>query len=177
MKLLVKSASFSTDNGQKSRFFCSYRISNNKNFIPKYLDNALKVLLKLHEHRGDRIGERKLLWTILWGSRAGNHCWSKIGNWRGKSFCCYDNSDVIATLMMTNFHLNTTVVAIFPNVCLWRRSLYTYYRYHILDEIVHHKFSSKKYCKWPNKPPFANKCSLSNKYPLCTVNILLDAPL
>ena len=25
--------------------------------------------------------------------------------------------------MMTNFHLNTTVVAIFPNVCLWRRSL------------------------------------------------------
>ena len=38
-------------------------------------------------------------------------------------FRCYDNSDVIATLMMTNFHLNTTVVAIFPNVCLWRRSL------------------------------------------------------
>ena len=46
--------------------------------------------------------------------------WSKIGN---GSFRCYDNSDVIATLMMTNFHLNTTVVAIFPNVCLWRRSL------------------------------------------------------
>ena len=40
-----------------------------------------------------------------------------------KLFRCYDNSDVIATLMMTNFHLNTTVVAIFPNVCLWRRSL------------------------------------------------------
>ena len=40
-----------------------------------------------------------------------------------ESFRCYDNSDVIATLVMTNFHLNTTVVAIFPNVCLWRRSL------------------------------------------------------
>ena len=40
-----------------------------------------------------------------------------------ESFRCYDNSDVIATLMMTNFHLNTTVVAIFPNVCLWRSSL------------------------------------------------------
>ena len=40
-----------------------------------------------------------------------------------ESFRCYDNSDVIATLMMTNFHLYTTVVAIFPNVCLWRRSL------------------------------------------------------
>ena len=30
-----------------------------------------------------------------------------------ESFRCYDNSDVIATLM----------VAVFPNVCLWRRSL------------------------------------------------------
>ena len=40
-----------------------------------------------------------------------------------ESFRCYDNSDVIATLVMTNFHLNTTVVAIFPNVCLWRHSL------------------------------------------------------
>ena len=56
--VIYKSASFSTDNGQKSRFSFSYRISNNKNFIPKYLDNALKVLLKLHEHRGDRIGEK-----------------------------------------------------------------------------------------------------------------------
>ena len=61
MKLQVKSASFSTDNNQTSRFSFSYRISNNKNFIPKYLDNALnmpKVLLKLHERRGDRIGEK-----------------------------------------------------------------------------------------------------------------------
>ena len=39
------------------------------------------------------------------------------------SFRCYDSSNVIATLMMTNFHLNTTDVAIFLNVCLWRRSL------------------------------------------------------
>ena len=38
------------------------------------------------------------------------------------SFRCYENLDVIATLIMTNFHLNTTVVAIFPNVCLWRLS-------------------------------------------------------
>ena len=39
------------------------------------------------------------------------------------SFRCYDSSSVIATMMMTNFHLNTTDVAMFPNVCLWRRSL------------------------------------------------------
>ena len=57
-----------------------------------------------------------LLGTIL-------HCTSWNGlfpvvNWgggggRGESFRCYDNSDVVATLMMTNFHFNTTAVAIF----------------------------------------------------------------
>ena len=41
------------------------------------------------------------------------------------SFRCCDNSDVIATLIMANFHLNTTVVTIFPNACLWRLSLYS----------------------------------------------------
>ena len=41
------------------------------------------------------------------------------------SFRCYDSSDVIATLMMTNFYLNRTEVAIFPNVCLRRRSIYS----------------------------------------------------
>ena len=41
------------------------------------------------------------------------------------SFRCYDNSGVIATLIMTNFHLNKTVVASFPNACLWRHSLYS----------------------------------------------------
>ena len=35
------------------------------------------------------------------------------------SFRCYDNSGVIATLIMTNFHLNKTVVANFPNACLF----------------------------------------------------------
>ena len=41
------------------------------------------------------------------------------------SFRCYGNSDVIATLTMTNFHLNTTVVAIFPNAYFWRHSLHS----------------------------------------------------
>ena len=40
-----------------------------------------------------------------------------------ESFRCYENFDVIATPIMTNFQLNTTVVAIFPSVCLGRRSL------------------------------------------------------
>ena len=37
----VRSASFSTDNGQTSRFSFSYSISYDKNFTPKYLDYAL----------------------------------------------------------------------------------------------------------------------------------------
>ena len=78
-------------------FYC------NKNFIPKYLDNALKVLLKLREHRGDRIGEKSSCERFCKVPRAENHCWSKIGNERGESFRCYDNSDVIATLIITNF--------------------------------------------------------------------------
>ena len=41
VKLHVKSASFSTDNHQTTRFYIFYRISNHKNFAPKYLDNAL----------------------------------------------------------------------------------------------------------------------------------------
>ena len=39
------------------------------------------------------------------------------------SFRCYDNSDVIATRNKFSSLSNTTVVTIFPNVCLWRRSL------------------------------------------------------
>ena len=41
VKLYVKSASFSTDNGQTSRFSFCYRIFNGKNFIANYLDKAL----------------------------------------------------------------------------------------------------------------------------------------
>ena len=42
VKLHVKSASFSADTSRTSRLSIFYRISNHKNFIPKYLDNALK---------------------------------------------------------------------------------------------------------------------------------------
>ena len=37
----VKSASFSTDDSRTSRLSVFYCISNHKNLIPKYLDNAL----------------------------------------------------------------------------------------------------------------------------------------
>ena len=116
----VKSASFCTDSGQTSRFFFSYRISNNRNFIPKYLDNALKVFLNFTNIKA----------TVLEKNAPVNdfvrfpvpRIIAEVKQIMG-SFRCYDSSNVIATLMMTNFHLNTTDIAIFPNVCLWRRSL------------------------------------------------------
>ena len=108
-KLHVKSASFSTDNGQTSRFSFSYRISYDENFIPKYFDNALT----LHEHRGDRSREKSSCERFCKVPNAEKYRWSKIGNgvisslWQLR--CHW-------TLVMKNFHLNTTVVAIFPNV-------------------------------------------------------------
>ena len=42
------------------------------------------------------------------------------------SFRCYDSSDVIAILIMTNFPLSYLIQLwwqFFPNACLWRRSL------------------------------------------------------
>ena len=41
------------------------------------------------------------------------------------SFRCYDNPDVIVTMIMTNFHLYLIQLwwQFFPNVCLWQRGL------------------------------------------------------
>ena len=44
-------------------------------------------------------------------------------NSRMASFCWYDNPDVIPTVIKFSSMSNTTVVAIIPNLCLWRRSL------------------------------------------------------
>ena len=46
MKLHLKGASFSTDNGLKTRFSSFYSISNHKNFIPEYLVHALTDFAK-----------------------------------------------------------------------------------------------------------------------------------
>ena len=83
----------------------------------------LQISLKLHEHRG-HYWTKKLPWTILeeqfpvpWNTAA-----SKIGNsvisllWQLRCRCNPDH-DKFSSLS------NTTVVAIFPNVCLWRGSL------------------------------------------------------
>ena len=102
---------------QDCQFF--HRISGHKMFIPKYLDNALK----LHEYRGG-YWRKKLPWTILKEHFPvpRNTAASKIGNgvisllWQLRCHCNPDHNKFSSLS-------NTTVVSIFPNLCLWRRSL------------------------------------------------------
>ena len=121
VKLHVKSASFSTDNSQTSTPF--FTVSNQKNFIPKYSIKLLQISLKLHEHRG-RYWRKKLPCSILEeqflvprytaASKIGNSVISLL--WQLRCRCNPDHNKFSSSS-------NTTVVAIFPKLCLWRRSL------------------------------------------------------
>ena len=83
----------------------------------------LQISLKLHEHRGG-YWRKKLPWTILEEQFPvpRNIAASKIGNgvisllWQLQCHCNPDHNK-FSTLS------NTTVVLIFTNLCLWRRSL------------------------------------------------------
>ena len=85
----------------------------------------LPISLKLHEHRG-RCWGKKLPWTILEeqflvprytaASKIGNSVISLLGQLRCR---CNPDHNKFSSLS------NTTVVAVFPNLCLWRRSLYS----------------------------------------------------
>ena len=83
----------------------------------------LQISLKLHEHRGG-YWRKKLPWTILEEQFPvpRNTAASKIGNgvislpWQLRCHCNPDHNKVSSLF-------NTTVVLIFPNPCLWRRSL------------------------------------------------------
>ena len=83
----------------------------------------LQISLKLHEHRG-RYWRKKLSWTILEeqfpvprytaASKIGNSVISLL--WQ--LWCrCNPDKNKFSSLS------NTTVVAIFPKLCFWRRSL------------------------------------------------------
>ena len=82
-----------------------------------------QISLKLHEHRGG-YWRKKLPWIILeeQSSVPRNTSVSKIGNsvilllWQLRCHCNPDHK-IFSSLS------NTTVVAIFPKLCLWRRSL------------------------------------------------------
>ena len=83
----------------------------------------LQISLKLHEHRG-RYWRKKLPWMILeeqfpvprntTGSKIGNGVISLL--WQLRCRCNPDHNKLSSLS-------NTTVVLIFPNLCLWRRSL------------------------------------------------------
>ena len=83
----------------------------------------LQISLKLHEHRGG-YWRKKLPWTILEeqfpvprytaASKIGNSVISLL--WQLRCRCNPDHNKFSSLS-------NTTVVAIFHNLCLWRRSL------------------------------------------------------
>ena len=83
----------------------------------------LQISLKLHEHRGV-YWRKKLLWTILEeqfpvprytaASKIGNSVISLLWQLRCR---CNPNKNKFSSSS------NTTVVAIFPKLCFWRRSL------------------------------------------------------
>ena len=83
----------------------------------------LQISLKLHEHQGGCC-KKSLPWTILEEQFpvSRNTAASKIGNgvisllWQLRCHCNSDHNKVSSLS-------NTIVVAIFPNLCLWRRSL------------------------------------------------------
>ena len=123
MKLHVKSSSFFTDNGQTAilsifTVFLAIKTSSQNISI-----TLLQISLKLHEHRG-RYWRKKLVWTILEeqfpvprytaASRIGNSVISLL--WQLRCRCNPDHKKFSSLS-------NTTVVAIFPKLCLWQRSL------------------------------------------------------
>ena len=83
----------------------------------------LQISLKLHEHRGCYL-RKKLPWTVFEDkfSVPRYTVASKIGNsvilllWQLRCRCNPDHNKFSSLS-------NTTVVAIFPKLCLWRRSL------------------------------------------------------
>ena len=95
-----------------------YRISNHKT-----LSQHISITLNLHEHwRG--CWRKKLSWMILEEQFPvlRNTTASKIGNsiisllWQLRCHCNPDHNKFSSLS-------NTTAVAIFPKLCLWRRSL------------------------------------------------------
>ena len=125
MKLHVKSASSSTDNSRTPRLSIFYRISilTTNSLSQNISITLLQISLKLHEHRGC-YWRKKLPWMIFEeqfpvprytaASKIGNSVISLL--WQLRCRCKPDHNKFSSSS-------NTTVVAIFPKLCLWRCSL------------------------------------------------------
>ena len=101
--------SFSTDNGRTSRWSIVNRISNHHPKISRWCSYRFHVNFTNIEVAIGEKSSRERFWKNS-SSAKRYRCKSNMA-----SFRCYDNSGVIATLILTNFHLyyNTTVLAIF----------------------------------------------------------------
>ena len=125
MSKALLSSSLFTDNLTAKHQGCPFflLISDHKNFIPNILKTLLQIPLTLHVQRGS-YWRKKLPWTILEEQFPvpRNTAGSKIGNggisllWQLRCHCNLDH-DKLSSLS------NTTVVASFLNLCLWRRNL------------------------------------------------------
>ena len=100
----------------RDRLSSFYRISNHKNFIPKYLDNSLT----------DFRLNFKNIEAAVEGKSSRERFLKKSSQYREirlqvkqaiASFRCHDNSDVIETLIKFSSSSNTAVVVIFSNLC------------------------------------------------------------
>ena len=122
VKLHVKSALFSADNGQTSRLSSFTVFLTIKTSSQNITITLLQIWLKIYEHRGG-YWRTKLPWTSLEeqflvprynvASKIGNSVISLL--WQLRCHCNPDHNKFSSLS-------NTTVVAIFPNLCLWRRS-------------------------------------------------------
>ena len=123
MKLHVESASFSTDNGQTIILSIFTVFLTIKTLSQNISITLLQILLKLYAHRGC-YWRKKLPWMIFEeqflvprytaASKIGNSVISLL--WQLRCRCNPDHNK-------SSSLSNTTVVAIFPKLCFWRRSL------------------------------------------------------
>ena len=106
---MSKSSSFSTDDGRTSRLSIFIVFLTIKTLSQNISITLLQISLKIHEHRG------RYWWNKLEPSNAAA---SEIGN-GVISTRCHCNPDYNKFSPLSN----TTMVAIFRNLCLWCRSL------------------------------------------------------
>ena len=117
LKFQFKSYQFSINNGRRSQLSSFYCITNHKNFISKYLENALIDFAQTSRTLKQFLKE-KLRLTMLKKSYQCLEIRLQVKQVMA-SFRCYDNSDVILTSNHKIFLSlsNTAVVTIFSNLC------------------------------------------------------------
>ena len=103
-EIVFQSSSFPTDNSRTWRLSILYRISNPQNLSQNIAIILLQISLKLHKHIEAAIGGKN---SREWFWKNSSQCRERLLQVKKlmASFRCYDNSDVMATLIMTNFHL------------------------------------------------------------------------